>query len=217
MKTGERREHENSAEQQKLGRASSSWSIFHLQHRSTITTVARPQLAGSVEPATRAKQHYITGYIQWHYAVYRFTDCTFLFSFLPLLNSLLFHCLWKPPNKCAQNDPPNKCAKMTRQNILPWRSAGFTRGNNLPNLLARKICHFNSWLACQRSPLPCSKSPGKTRPATLPPPRSGGEGAGGRPGPPTHIEQVLFLSFPISWMATYSCITRYIHILHRAD
>jgi hypothetical protein len=32
--------------------------------RSTITTVARPQLAGSVEPATRAKQHYITGYIQ---------------------------------------------------------------------------------------------------------------------------------------------------------
>ncbi len=33
-------------------------------HRSTITTVARPQLAGSVEPATKAKQHYITGYIQ---------------------------------------------------------------------------------------------------------------------------------------------------------
>jgi hypothetical protein len=33
-------------------------------HRSTITTVARPQFAGSVEPATRAKQHYITGYIQ---------------------------------------------------------------------------------------------------------------------------------------------------------
>jgi hypothetical protein len=33
-------------------------------HRSTITTVARPQFDGSVEPATRAKQHYITGYIQ---------------------------------------------------------------------------------------------------------------------------------------------------------
>jgi hypothetical protein len=33
-------------------------------HRSTIPTVARPQLAGSVEPATRAKQHYIIGYIQ---------------------------------------------------------------------------------------------------------------------------------------------------------
>jgi hypothetical protein len=32
--------------------------------RSTITTVARSQLAGSIEPATRAKQHYITGYIQ---------------------------------------------------------------------------------------------------------------------------------------------------------
>jgi hypothetical protein len=33
-------------------------------HRSTITTVARPQLTGSGEPVTRAKQHYITGYIQ---------------------------------------------------------------------------------------------------------------------------------------------------------
>jgi hypothetical protein len=33
-------------------------------HRSTITTVARPQLAGSLEPAMIAKQHYITGYIQ---------------------------------------------------------------------------------------------------------------------------------------------------------
>ncbi len=32
-------------------------------HRSTITMVARPQLAGSVEPVTRAKQHYITGFI----------------------------------------------------------------------------------------------------------------------------------------------------------
>jgi hypothetical protein len=33
-------------------------------HRSTITTVARPQLTGSGEPVMRAKQHYITGYIQ---------------------------------------------------------------------------------------------------------------------------------------------------------
>jgi hypothetical protein len=33
-------------------------------HRSTITTVARPQLTGSGEPVRRAKQHYITGYIQ---------------------------------------------------------------------------------------------------------------------------------------------------------
>ncbi len=122
----------------------------------------------------------------------------------------------------CQNDPLNKCAKMTRQNILPWKSAGFTRENNPPNLLARKICHFNSRLACQRSPFPCSKSPGKTRPANPPPPPTAppterGEGAESRPGPPTHIEQVLFLSFPIPWMATYSCITQYIHILHSAD
>jgi hypothetical protein len=33
-------------------------------HISTITTVARPQLTGSAEPVTRAKQHYNTGYVQ---------------------------------------------------------------------------------------------------------------------------------------------------------
>jgi hypothetical protein len=73
-----------------------------------------------------------------------------------------------------------------------------------PNLLARKTRHFNSRLACQRSPLPCSKSPGKTRSAIPPPPPPAappteqGEGAGSRPGPPTHLEQVLLLSFPFS-------------------
>ncbi len=94
-----------------------------------------------------------------------------------------------------QNDPPNKCAKMTRQIILPWQPAGFIRENNPPNLLARKICHFNSRLACQRSPLPCSKSPGWTRPANPPPPppqlrqRSRGRGQGAGPGPPTHLNR----------------------------
>ncbi len=123
----------------------------------------------------------------------------------------------------CQNDPPNKCAKMTRHNILPWKSAEFTCENNPPNLLARKTCHFNSRLACQRSPLPRSKSPGRTWLANPPPPpprvrqRSGGWGAGRRPGPPTHIEQLLLLSFHISWMVTYSYKTQYIHILHRAD
>ncbi len=126
----------------------------------------------------RAKQHYITGYIQWHYAIYRFSHYTFLFSFSSLAQQL------------ACENPPNKCAKMTRQIILPWKSAGFTRENNPPNLLARKTCHFSSRLACQRSPLPCSKSPGKTRPANPPPPPHGsanGAGGGGRePARPTH-------------------------------
>ncbi len=147
---------------------------------------------------------------------------SFYLSFL-CLEACLFHCLWKPAEQMRQNDPPNKCAKMTRQNILPWQPARFTCENNPPNLLARKICHFNSRLACQRSPLLCSKSPGWTRPANPPPPPPAapqteqGEGAGSRPGPATHIEQVLLLSFPISWMATYSYMTWYIHILYRAD
>ncbi len=81
----------------------------------------------------------------------------------------------------CQNDPPNKCAKMTRQNILQWQPAGFTRENNPPNLLAGKICHFNSRLACQRSPPTLFKIP-SLDPARQPspPPSSSANGAGGR-------------------------------------
>ncbi len=91
-------------------------------HRSTITTVARPQLAGSVTPVTRAKQHYITGCIQWHYAAYRSTDYTFLFLFF--FFALEFACLidWE--------NPPNKCAKMIRQiNAPKWPAKIFCHGN----------------------------------------------------------------------------------------
>ncbi len=95
-----------------------------------------------------------------------------------------------------QNDPPNKCAKKTRQNILPWQPAGFTRENNPPNLLARKICHFNSRLACQRSPLPCSRSP-RLDPARHPPPqqlrqRSRGRGQGAGPAHPRILNRYFY-------------------------
>ena len=121
----------------------------------------------------------------------------------------------------ACENPPNKCAKMTRKNILPWKSAGFTRENNPPNLLARKTCHFNSRLACQRSPLPRSKSPRQDKaPNLLPPPptqlrqrsrREGGEEST-RPACASWAGTFTFL-----WMITYSRITQHIHILHRAD
>jgi hypothetical protein len=88
----------------------------------------------------------------------QFTDPLIVHFFSFLFASLFFAL--KPACFIGHENPPNKSAKMTRQNILPWQPAGFTCENNLPNLLARKICHFNSRLACQRSPLPCSKYPG---------------------------------------------------------
>jgi hypothetical protein len=70
-------------------------------------------------------------------------------------------------------NPPNKCAKLTRQ-------------INPPKCLAMETCqiHPRVWPAkftCQRSPLPRSRSPGRTWLANLPPPpqlrqRSRGEG-----------------------------------------
>jgi hypothetical protein len=65
---------------------------------------------------------------------------------------------------------------------LPWKSAGFTCENNPPNLLARKTCHFNSRLACQRPPFPAQNPQARPGQPSLPPPptrlrqRSGGRG-----------------------------------------
>ncbi len=113
----------------------------------------------------------------------------------------------------AHENSLNKCAKLTRQ-------------INPPKCLAMETCQIypRVWPAkftCQRSPLPRSKSPGRTWLANLPPPPTAPptelEGRGGersRPGPPVHLEQVLLL---FSWMITYSCITQHIHTLHRAD
>ncbi len=115
-----------------------------------------------------------------------------------------------------QNDPPNKCAKMTPQNILPWQPAGFTREKNPPNLLARKICHFNSGLACQRSPLPSSKSPGWIRPANPPPPPPAAppteQGGGGRePAQPTHAYWTGTFAFIPHFMNGYIFLYDTIH------
>ena len=119
----------------------------------------------------------------------------------------------------ACENPPNKCAKMIRQINVPKWPAKISCRENLPDSPARitrriylpeKPAISTHGLLARDPPFPAQKSPGKTRPANPPPPPTAppterGEGAGSRPGPPTHIEQVL--SFHISWMATYSCIT----------
>ncbi len=142
-------------------------------------------------------------------------------SFSSLLNSLSF---------IACENPPNKCAKMTRQINVPKWPAKISCRENLPDSLARitrriylpeKPAISTRGLLARDSPFPAQNPQAEHGSPTLPPPHSStngaGEGAGSRPGPPVYIEQVLFLSFHISWMATYSCRAQYIHILHRAD
>ena len=112
---------------------------------------------------------------------------------------------WPAKISCRENLPDSP-ARIIRRIYLPEKPAISTRG-----LLARD------------PPFPAQNPQARPGPPTLPPPPSSsangaeGEGAGSRPGPPTHLEQVLLLSFPISWMVTYSDVIRYIHILHRAD
>jgi hypothetical protein len=112
---------------------------------------------------------------------------------------------WPAKISCCGNLPDSP-ARITRRIYSPEKSAISTRG-----LLARD------------PPFPAQNPQAGPGPPLLPPPphplrqQSQGEGAGSRPGPPTHLEQVLLLSFPISLMATYSYMTRYIHILHRED
>ncbi len=162
----------------------------------------------------------------WLYTMFtmQFTDLLivhFLFFFFPSLWSLLVSLLWKPANKCA---------KMTRQINAPKWPAKISCRGNLPDSPARitrriyspeKSAISTRGLLARDPPFPAQNP--QARPGPPPPlPQqlrqpSRGEGAGSRPGPPTHTEQVLLLSLPISWMATYSYMTRYIHILHRAD
>ncbi len=91
-------------------------------------------------------------------------------------------------------NPLNKCAKMTRQINAPKRPAKISCHENLPDSPARIIRRIYSpeksaisthGLLARDPPLPCSKSPGWTRPADPPPPqqlrqrsRERGQGAG---------------------------------------
>ncbi len=83
----------------------------------------------------------------------------------------------------SQTDPPSRPAKMSCRRNTPNPHANVTRQTHEPKI-----------------PLPCSRSPGRTQLASLPPPpptapsAERGEGVGSRPGPPTHPVQVLLLT-----------------------
>ena len=145
------------------------------------------------------------------------------FTFSSLLNSLLF---------ITCENPPNNCAKMTRQINVPKWPAKISCRENLPDWPARIIRRIympekpaisTRGLLARDPPFPAQNPQARPGPPSPPPPpqqlhqRSRGRGRGSRPGPPTHLEQVLLLSFPFSWMVTYLYMTRYIHILYRAD
>ena len=87
-----------------------------------------------------------------------------------------------------QLDQPNGPAQQIRQNGLPWEHAKSTRECDPPNSRAKD------------PPFPAQDpQAGHNSPASPPPSPPGsvsgaGEGVGSRPGPPTHLVQVLLLS-----------------------
>ncbi len=105
---------------------------------------------------------------------------------------------------------PNKCTKMTRQKNTPKWPAKISCCENLPDSPARIIRWIYSpeksaistrGLLARDPPLPCSKSPGRTRPANPPPPHGSANGAGGRgqgagPGHPRILNRYFSFLFP---------------------
>ncbi len=132
------------------------------------------------------------------------------FAFLSLLNSMLF---------ITCENPPSKCAKMTHQINQPKWPVKMSCHENLPNPPARITRQIH---LPEIPPFPAQNPQAGHGSPTLPPPPTAppmerGEGAGSRPGPPTHIEQVLFLSFSHLMNGNIFMSTQYIHNLHRAD
>jgi len=108
---------------------------FHSQSDSQIhiTTVLRPQFAGSGEPAIKQ----ITLYYWLHndIAIYRFTIIHFiLFFLLNSMFSLLSNLLNKWAHLTRQTDPPSRPAKMSCRRNTPNPHANVTRQTHKPKI-----------------------------------------------------------------------------------
>ncbi len=85
------------------------------------------------------------------------------FTFLPLLNSLFFQCLWNPRNKCAkltrQINPPKWSAKMSCHENLPDPPARMTRRIYLPEIPPSLLKIPRQNMARQPPPPPLTAPP----------------------------------------------------------
>ena len=168
---------------------------FHSQLDSQIhiTTVLRPQFAGSGEPAIKQ----ITLYYWLHndIAIYRFTIIHFILFYFFLCSTAYFTLTLKSLNKCANLtrhiDPPSKPAKMSCRGDTPNPHANMTRPIHEPKI-----------------PPSLLKIPGRTQLASLPPPSpppgsvNGAGGGGGEPTRPAYASCTGTFAFP--FMFTYS-------------
>jgi hypothetical protein len=131
---------------------------------------------------------------------------TSLYSLCFFSNPAWFTGHENPPNKCAkitrQKNPPVKSAVKTCQIYARLKPAEFTCRKNPPlQLTACLPENPPSPLRIPRQDPTCNPSPPPPPPPPATPSMEKGEGAGSRPGPPTHPEQVLLLSFPFhEWL-----------------
>jgi hypothetical protein len=106
-----------------------------------------------------------------------------------------------------QSVPPNKCAKMTRQNILPWKSAGFTARITRRIYSPEKSAISTRGLLARDPPFPAQNPQAGPGPPTLPPPHSsangaaGGRGQGGDPAHPRILNRYFYFLSPFhEWL-----------------
>ncbi len=148
---------------------------------------------------------------------------SFLFFFFTLEFACFINC----------ENPPNECAKMIRQINTPQWPAKISCHGNLPDSSARIIRRIYSpeksaistrCLLARDPPLPCSKSPGKTGPSTLPPPQlrngEGGRGQGDGPAHPRILNRYFSFFSPfhewlhiLIWHDTYIFYTERIKMV----
>ncbi len=212
---------QNSGEQQSISRASSSWWFISScslnpqdPQKTTVYTTIMKWFRRT------CKESKITLYYWLHTMIIMQSTGLLNIRFTFSLKTLLFFWPWKPAKQMRWNNPPEKYASKICHENLPDLYATKTR----QIYTQEKHATLTRSFACQRTPLPRSESPGKTRPATPSPPPPGnsvnGEGAGGgrEPARLAHASWTgTFTFIPFSWMVTYSYMTQHIHILHRAD
>ena len=83
-----------------------------------------------------------------------------------------------------QNDPPSRPAKMSCHGNTPNPHANMTRQTHEPKIPPSPLKIPRQDTTCQPPPPPPPPAPSAEQ----------GEGVGSRPGPPTHLVQVLLLS-----------------------
>ncbi len=218
---------QNSGEQQSMSRASSSWWFIISRNQESTRIHNNHSCTTIMNWFRRTCKESKTTFYYWLYTmiIVQFTgllniDICFSFTLLCFFfKTRLIYWPWKPAKQMRQNNPPEKPTSKIRHENLPDLWATKTRQIYSPE----KPATSTRGLLAREPPFPAQNPQARPGPPSLPPPSSfvngeGGEGAGSRPSPPTHPEQVLLLSFPFhEWLHILIWHNIYIFCIERTN